>query len=134
MIKSQEILDKLDDVTEQLGLLNKQVEQITQEDRNLLGQALRENSRLNMENLQLKLGALERAKPKKYTIHVLHGNDKAFLNLRTFDDSVTFDDNQDTPHIKSRFTKREIDKLKQRDDIAVDWDKAIIEEAPQHED
>ena len=136
MIRSQEVLDKLDHVTEQLDLLNKQIEQITQKNHNLVRQVLRANSRLNMENLQLKFGALEKAKQenKKYTIKVLGDNDKAFLNLKTFDYSVTFNDDWDTPSMKTHFTKQEIEQLKQRNDIAIDWDKAIIEEVPADED
>lgn len=31
------------------------------------------------------------------------------------------------PYHKTQFTQTEIDEFKQRDDIAIDWDKAIIE-------
>lgn len=35
--------------------------------------------------------------------------------------------------VKSRFTQAEIKKLKQRDDIAIDWDKAIIKAVDNNE-
>lgn len=71
---------------------------------------------------------------KKYTINVLGGDDMAFLNIATDDGGACFTDYEECSHWQTHFTKREIEELKQRDDIAIDWDKAIIEEAPQHED
>ncbi|MEY8295019.1 hypothetical protein [Limosilactobacillus caviae] len=40
----------------------------------------------------------------------------------------------ETDHVKTRFTQAEIDELKQRDDLAIDWYKAIIKEVKDDED
>lgn len=65
--------------------------------------------------------------PKKYTIKVL-GDDEAFLSKIPkggfyFGALSTADACGD----QNGFTQAEIDKFKKRVDIAIDWDKAIIE-------
>ncbi len=47
---------------------------------------------------------------------------------------MTFCDDIETDHVKTRFTQSEIDELKQRPDLAIDWNKAIIKEAKNNED
>lgn len=69
---------------------------------------------------------------KKYTIKVLKGkaaeeghnylNVNYLTNIISFGNDVTFDD------WRASFTKNEIEELKKRDDIAIDWDKAELEE------
>lgn len=69
---------------------------------------------------------LKKKKQPKYTIQVVP-DFRGFLNEdlksgRFFIDSVIENDKCQT-----RFTLAEINKLKQRDDIAIDWNKAKIE-------
>lgn len=61
-----------------------------------------------------------------YTIQVIPGN-RGYLNLDQEDGKVSVQDCVWTPTIKTGFTKLEIEQLKQRDDLAIDWDKAKIE-------
>lgn len=63
---------------------------------------------------------------QKYTVQVIKGNCDAFLNVDEVDD-MFFDGEQEDIGVRTRFTKQEIEKLKQRDDLAIDWNKAIIE-------
>lgn len=80
-----------------------------------------------------RYGRKELKKPiKKYTIKVLKGkaaeegcnylNVNYLTNIISFGTDVTFDD------WRASFTKNEIEELKKRDDIAIDWDKAELEE------
>lgn len=71
---------------------------------------------------------LEKLNEKEYTIQVIVGNDTSYLNQfigkgYMFSDTISSHD-----LFKTHFTKSEIEELKQRDDIAIDWDKAIIKE------
>ncbi|MCC4421762.1 hypothetical protein LMB96_05365 [Limosilactobacillus reuteri] len=76
----------------------------------------------------------DRFPEKKYTIQVIANYDSAYLNCRKEDNSMTFCDDIETDHVKTRFTQTEIDELKQRPDLAIDWDKAIIKEFKDDED
>ena len=76
----------------------------------------------------------DRFPEKKYTIQVIANYDSAYLNCRKEDNSMTFCDDIETDHVKTRFTQAEIDELKQRDDLAIDWNKAIIKEVKDDED
>jgi len=71
---------------------------------------------------------------KKYTIQVIANYDSAYLNCHKRDNRMTFCDDIETDHVKTRFTQSEIDELKQRPDLAIDWNKAIIKEAKNNED
>lgn len=64
---------------------------------------------------------------KKYTIKVL-GNDEAFL-IKTPKGGFYFGTliSADAYGDQNEFTQAEIDKFKKRGDIAIDWNKAIIE-------
>lgn len=64
---------------------------------------------------------------KKYTIKVVN-NDRGYLFFDDIAKEYSFA-NKNNKFFKSYFTQSEIEQLKQRDDIAIDWDKAIIEEA-----
>ena len=64
--------------------------------------------------------------PKKYNVQVLLC-DEGFLNQIVGDKSFCLDSNYEDCSMKTGFTKSEIEEFKQRDDIAIDWDKAIIE-------
>lgn len=88
------------------------------------------NSIAELENTPVK----ERFHEKKYTIQVIANYDSAYLNCHKEDNSMTFYDDIETDHVKTRFTQAEIDELKQRPDLAIDWDKAIIKEVKDDED
>ena len=64
---------------------------------------------------------------QKYTVKVL-GDDGAFL-IKTPNGSFYFGtlSTANAYGDQNGFTQAEIKKLKQRDDLAIDWDKAIIE-------
>lgn len=67
------------------------------------------------------------AEPKKYTVNVL-GDDESFLS-KTPRGSFYFGalSTADACGDQNGFTQAEIDKFKKRGDIAIDWNKAIIE-------
>lgn len=87
------------------------------------------NSIAELENTSVK----ERFPEKKYTIQVIANCASAYLNCNKEDNHMTFCDDIETDYIKTRFTQSEIDELKQRDDFAIDWDKAIIKEVKDDE-
>lgn len=69
----------------------------------------------------------------KYTVQVFR-KERGYLHvihdIKGYND-VTYDVGwyEDMDYlIQTKFTKSEIEKLKKRDDIAIDWDKAIIKE------
>ena len=76
----------------------------------------------------------ERFPEKKYTIQVIANDNSAYLNCYKENNRMAFYDDIETDHVKTRFTQSEIDKLKQRPDLAIDWNKAIIKEAKDDED
>lgn len=76
----------------------------------------------------------ERFPEKKYTIQVTANSDDAYLNYHERSNHINFCDDIETDHVKTRFTQAEIDELKQRPDLAIDWDKAIIKEVKNDED
>lgn len=63
--------------------------------------------------------------PKKYNVQVLLC-DEGFLNQIVGDKSFCLGSHYEDCSVKTGFTKSEIEEFKQRDDIAIDWDKAII--------
>ncbi|WP_323064828.1 hypothetical protein [Limosilactobacillus reuteri] len=76
----------------------------------------------------------DRFPEKKYTIQVIANSDDCYLNYGKSTNRMIFCDDVETDYVKTRFTQSEIDELKQRPDLAIDWDKAIIKEAKDHED
>ena len=48
------------------------------------------------------------------------------MNKNLFNGELSFNDDQETDQYTAKFTQAEINNLKQRDDIAIDWDKVII--------
>lgn len=62
---------------------------------------------------------------KKYNVQVLLC-DEGFLNQIVGDKSFCLGSHYEDCSVKTGFTKSEIEEFKQRDDIAIDWDKAII--------
>lgn len=68
---------------------------------------------------------------KKYTVAIIsksRSNGNRYINLNTANGNLIVSDNEDDEPYKARFTKEEIEALKEDDDIAIDWDKAEIEE------
>ena len=63
----------------------------------------------------------------KYTVQVIKGDDQSFLNQVVDDKTFCMENDYEDESMRTRFTQSEIDKFKQRDDLAIDWDKAIIE-------
>ena len=66
----------------------------------------------------------ERKPAKKHYIHVFEGN-KGYLNID--DGKVRFDNKNEEHGFKTKFTDKEIEQLKQRDDIPLDWNKVKLE-------
>ena len=69
---------------------------------------------------------------KKYRIRVLKGkttvSDRSYLNVNYRLNLVSFENGEDFEEWRASFTKKEIEELKKRDDIAIDWDKVELEE------
>ncbi|MDO3393903.1 hypothetical protein [Ligilactobacillus sp. 110_WCHN] len=66
---------------------------------------------------------------KRYTVEVLKEKDSSPFEARY----LGFDYRFDAPYFsneyaKQEFTEKQIEELKKRDDIAIDWDKAELEE------
>ena len=62
---------------------------------------------------------------QKYTVQVFPG-ERGYLNVFQGEDIVLNNIDKDSD-FQTHFTQEEIDKLKERKDLAIDWDKAIIE-------
>lgn len=73
----------------------------------------------------------ERFLEKEYTVQVFPVDD-GYLNLDD-DGCVYTDDFDQISGTRTQFTQSEIEKFKQRDDIAIDWNKAKIEEVKEDE-
>ena len=69
---------------------------------------------------------------KKYRIRVLKGKSaercSSYLNVNYRANIVTFASDIEFEEWRASFTKKEIEKLKKCDDIAIDWDKVELEE------
>lgn len=69
---------------------------------------------------------------KKYRIRVLKGKptvgDHSYLNVDYRLNLVSFENGEDFGEWRASFTKKEIEELKKRNDIAIDWDKVELEE------
>lgn len=69
-----------------------------------------------------------RKNENKYTVQVIKTDKCSFLNYRHVNSKYFFANQLLEDGYKTRFTESEIEALKHRDDIAIDWDKAIIKE------
>lgn len=69
----------------------------------------------------------ERVEKNKYFIHVFKGN-KGYLNLMIQTNETRLDNSLEMYDVKTKFTDKEIEQLKQRDDIPLDWNKVKFEE------
>ena len=63
---------------------------------------------------------------QKFTIKIGPG-EYGYLTLSRENGDIGFDTGYDGAFWQSNFSEQEIKQLKKRDDIAIDWDKAIIE-------
>lgn len=74
---------------------------------------------------------------KKYRIKVLKGkptvSDRSYLNVDYRLNLVSFENGEGFEEWRASFTKKEIEELKKRDDIAIDWDKVELEEVDDDE-
>lgn len=73
---------------------------------------------------------------KKYTVAIIsksRSNGNRYINLNTANGNLIVSDNEDDEPYKARFTKEEIEVLKKDEDIAIDWDKAEVEEVDDDE-
>lgn len=73
----------------------------------------------------------DRYPTQKYTIQTIAGNYQSYLNYNSIGNRFIFNNNIDLNDFQTSFTKDEINELKKRDDIAIDWNKAIIKEVEQ---
>lgn len=64
---------------------------------------------------------------QKYTVQVIKNIPNSFLNIERYDSKIIFSTAAEKIGWRTHFTQAELDRLKQRDDIAIDWSKAIIE-------
>lgn len=62
---------------------------------------------------------------QKYTVQVFPG-ERGYLNVFKGED-IVLNDSGESNDFHTHFTQAEINELKQREDLAIDWDKAIIE-------
>lgn len=62
----------------------------------------------------------------EYTVQVLP-NDDGFLNKDIGDGVYFLYDNEGDGKYQTHFTQSEIDEMKKRKDLAIDWDRVIIE-------
>lgn len=69
----------------------------------------------------------ERKESKKYYVKVFN-NGFGYLNIDILNDNVVADTKSETDHIKTKFTSNVIKRLKQREDIPLDWNKVKLEE------
>ena len=70
----------------------------------------------------------ERVEVKKYYVKV-YDSALGYLNINTFTGKMSMNDVSEGAGYKTKFTDKEIEQLKKRDDIPLDWNKVILEEA-----
>lgn len=70
----------------------------------------------------------ERVEAKKYFIHVFEGS-VGYLNVNIPMSKTSLDNSIEMPGIETKFTLKEIERLKQREDVPLDWHKVHFEEA-----
>jgi len=86
------------------------------------------SNKLYMVLSELAMTPLDkRVEEKKYLVHVLTGY-TGYLNIG-IDGEAMLADVSDTGSYKTKFTDKEIERLKQRKDIPLNWSKVTLEEA-----
>jgi len=68
----------------------------------------------------------ERVEDKKYYVKIFDGG-LGYLNIDISTGNMTADGVYETVTVKTKFTDKEIEQLKQRDDIPLDWNKVKLE-------
>lgn len=69
----------------------------------------------------------ERVEEKKYYVKVYDGV-FGYLKINYFTGKMSISDKYESNGYKTKFTDKEIEQLKQRDDIPLDWNKVKLEE------
>lgn len=69
----------------------------------------------------------ERVEEKKHYVKVFD-NEFGYLNINISTGRLTAGSMCETEFLKTKFTNKAIEQLKQRDDIPLDWDKVKLEE------
>ena len=69
----------------------------------------------------------KREEEKKYYVKIFDGG-LGYLNIDISNGNMTTDGVYETGTVKTEFTDKEIEQLKQRNDIPVDWNKVKLEE------
>lgn len=87
------------------------------------------SNKLYMILAELAMTPLDkREEDKKYFIHVFKGED-GYLNIvNNVINRIEIIDNRSADGFKTEFTNDEINQLKKRDDVPLDWDKVTLEE------
>lgn len=70
----------------------------------------------------------ERVEDKKYYVKIFDGK-AGYLNINIIDGRMTTNSMYEDDAFKTKFTNKAIEQLKQRDDIPLDWNKVILEDA-----
>jgi len=75
----------------------------------------------------------EREDETRYYVK-LFGGDRGYLNIYSFNhDEAMISDREQNKSFKTQFTATEIEQLKQRNDMAIDWDKVKLIEVDDDE-
>lgn len=67
----------------------------------------------------------KRVEEKRHYIKMFNNSD-GFLNIDTDNGKMSVCDSEEFSPFKTKFTDKEIEELKARDDVAIDWNKAHI--------
>lgn len=88
------------------------------------------SNKLYMILAELAMTPLDkREEDKKYFIHVFK-RENGYLNIvDNAINGIEIADNRSEVGFKTKFTNDEINQLKKRDDVPLDWDKVTLEEA-----
>lgn len=70
----------------------------------------------------------ERVEVKKYYVKIFDG-EFGYLNIDISTGQMITDTIHETECVKSKFTNKAIEQLKQREDVSLDWNKVILKEA-----
>jgi len=87
------------------------------------------SNKLYMILAELAITPLDkREEEKKYYVKIFDGG-LGYLNIDIQTGKVKTDNVHESDDIKTKFTDKNIEELKQRDDIPLDWNKVTLEEA-----
>lgn len=87
------------------------------------------NNKLYMILAELAMTSIdERVEEKKYYVKV-YDSLTGYLNINYFTGKMSVDSESEGHGCKTKFTDKDINELKQRDDIPLDWNKVKLEES-----